>query len=142
MSRPPSPCAAARPGETPSGPPRRTPGSTTRATGPQAHWSGAGAVPFCSLWGAVRTAAEQAGADPRSTQMSALANAYLAPWRQAGHSDESIRRSLRLALRVAPLARALTWGRLFPCFQGHLVPAAYAARSLATLLKPDPLTSS
>ena len=46
------------------------------------------------------------------------------------------------ALRIAPLARALTWGRVFPCFLGHPATAAYAARSLAALLKPDPLAPS
>lgn len=95
--------------------------------------------PFCSLWIALRTVAEQAGLDPRSAPMSALADAYFAPWLEAGHPEESVHRSLQLALRVAPLARALTWGRVFPCFQGHPVPTAYAARSLAALLKPDPL---
>jgi hypothetical protein len=99
------------------------------------------AHPFCSLWIALRTAAEQTGLDPRSAQMSALADAFFAPWLEAGHPEESVYRSLQLALRIAPLARALTWGRVFPCFQGHPVTAAYAARSLAALLKPDPLAN-
>jgi hypothetical protein len=97
------------------------------------------AHPFCSLWVATRTAAEHAGVDPRSPQMSALTSAYFAPWREAGHPEAALDRSWHLALRIAPLARALTWGRVFPCFLGHPATAAYAARSLAALLKPDPL---
>ena len=76
--------------------------------------------------------------DPRSESMTTLAAVYLAPWVKAGHSEESVHRALPLAL----LARALTWGRIFPCFQGHPVPAAHAARTLANLLKPDPLAPS
>lgn len=80
--------------------------------------------------------------DPRSESMTTLAAVYFAPWVKAGHSEESVHRALPLALRIAPLARALTWGRIFPCFQGHPVPAAHAARTLANLLKPDPLAPS
>jgi hypothetical protein len=47
-------------------------------------------------------------------------------------------RAFPLALRIAPLARALTWGRLFPCFLGHSGPAAHSARALAAMLEPDP----
>jgi hypothetical protein len=50
-----------------------------------------------------------------------------------------LRRSLSLALRIAPLARALTWGRLSPCYLGHPAPSIHAARALAGLLDTDPL---
>lgn len=119
------------------------PGNVFAQAGVPFDWGdSAVAHPFCSLWVALRTAAEQAGVDPRSAQMSALASAYFAPWLEAGHPEESLYRSQRLALRIAPLARALTWGRVFPCFQRHPVPAAHAARSLAALLKPDPLAAN
>jgi hypothetical protein len=91
------------------------------------------------LWVAMRTAAEHAGVGPRSAQMSALTSAYFAPWREAGHPEAALDRSWHLALRIAPLARALTWGRVFPCLLGHPATAAHAARSLAALLKPGPL---
>jgi hypothetical protein len=97
------------------------------------------AHPFCSLWVALRTAAEQAGLDPRSAPVTALADEYFAPWLAAGYPAATVRRALPLALRIAPLARVLTWGRVFPCFEGHPLPAAHAARSLAALLRPDPL---
>jgi len=42
-------------------------------------------------------------------------------------------------LRIAPLARALTWGRLFPCYLGHPGPGVHSARALAAMLEPDPL---
>jgi hypothetical protein len=57
----------------------------------------------------------------------------------AGYQWAAVDRSLSLALRIAPLARALTWGRLFPCFLGHPGPVGYAARVLATVPDPDPL---
>jgi hypothetical protein len=116
------------------------PGNVFAAAGVPFDWGdSAVAHPFCSLWVALRTAAEQAGADPRSPVITALRDAYLAPWREDGHSAAAISRSLEIALRIAPLARALTWCRVFPCFQDHPVPAAGAARALAALLKPDPL---
>ena len=60
-------------------------------------------------------------------------------WIDAECARAALTRSLSLALRIAPLARALTWGRLFPCYQGHPAPAMYAARALAALLETDPL---
>ena len=47
--------------------------------------------------------------------------------------------SLFLALRIAPLARALTWGRVLPCYAGHPGPVGHGARALAAVLDPDPL---
>jgi hypothetical protein len=60
-------------------------------------------------------------------------------WLEAGHPRAAVERSLVLALRIAPLARALAWGRLFPCFIGHPGPVGHAARVLAWLLDADPL---
>jgi Phosphotransferase enzyme family len=92
------------------------------------------AHPFASLLVALRTAAEHAGVSPQSAEVRALAEIYLNPWLGAGHSRATADRSLSLALRVAPLARALTWGRLFPCYLGHPGPAAHAARALVAML--------
>jgi hypothetical protein len=119
------------------------PGNIFAASGVPFDWGDSAlAHPFCSLWVALRTAAEHTGVDPRSPQMSAITSAYFTPWREAGYPEQSIDRSWRLALRIAPLARALTWGRVFPCFVGHPATAADAARSLAALLNPDPLALS
>lgn len=116
------------------------PGNIFAATGIPFDWGDSAVThPFCSLWVGLRTAAEQTRADPRSARLSALTGAYFAPWLQAGHPQASVDRSWRLALRIAPLARALIWGRVFPCFHGHPTTAAHAARSLAALLQPDPL---
>jgi hypothetical protein len=76
--------------------------------------------------------------DPRWL-VTALTEDYLGPWRDAGHRRAAIDRALSLALRVAPLARALTWGRVFPCYLGHPGPAGHAARALAAVLDPEPL---
>ena len=55
-----------------------------------------------------------AGLPAGAPEFTALTEAYLRPWHEAGHPREAITRALPLALRIAPLARALTWGRLFP----------------------------
>lgn len=116
------------------------PGNIFAATGSPFDWGDAAvAHPFSSLLVALRTAAEQAGLSPRSSAVSALTASYLGPWLEAGYGRAAVDRSLSLALRIAPLARALTWGRLFPCYLGHPAPAMHAARALAALLETDPL---
>ena len=116
------------------------PGNIFAATGSPFDWGDAAvAHPFSSLLVALRTAAEQAGFSPRSTEALDLTESYLGPWLEAGYARAAVDRSLALALRIAPLARALTWGRLFPCYLGHPAPAIHAARSLAALLETDPL---
>jgi hypothetical protein len=97
------------------------------------------AHPFCSLLIALRTGAEHAGQPPRSPELAALTDDYLRPWLDAGHPRAAVTSSLSLALRIAPLARALAWGRVFPCYVGHSGPAGHAIRALATMLKPDQL---
>jgi hypothetical protein len=109
-------------------------------TGAPFDWGDAAvAHPFCSLLVALRTAAEQASLPPRGPELGGLTEEYFRPWLAAGYPRAAVDRSLSLALRIAPLARALTWGRLFPCFIGHPRPAGHAARVLATVLDPDPL---
>lgn len=118
------------------------PGNVFAAAGVPFDWGDAVvAHPFCSLWVALRTAAEQAGVSPHSARIGVLADAYFAPWREAGYPANVISRSLRLALRIAPMGRALAWNRIFPCFLGHPAPASFAARTLAAMLLPDPLSS-
>jgi hypothetical protein len=98
------------------------------------------AHPFASLLVGLRTAAQHARLRHLSLDLAILTENYLSPWLDAGHPRAAADRSLSLALRVAPLARALTWGRLFPCYLGHPGPAAHAARALAGVLKSDPKT--
>jgi hypothetical protein len=99
------------------------------------------AHPFSSLLVALRTAAEHTRLSPRSPELAVLTTSYLSPWLEAGYSRATVDRAFPLALRIAPLARALTWGRLFPCFLGHSGPAAHSARALAAMLEPDPLSA-
>ena len=47
--------------------------------------------------------------------------------------------TVKIQQQARRLARALTWGRLFPCYLGHPGPAASSARALASMLEPDPL---
>jgi hypothetical protein len=96
------------------------------------------AHPFCSLLVALRTSAEHTRLSPGSPELAVLTTSYLSPWLEAGHSRATVDRALPLALRIAPLARALTWGRLFPCYLGHPAPAVHSARALAGMLEPDP----
>jgi hypothetical protein len=110
------------------------------ATGTPFDWGDAAvAHPFSSLLIALRTAAEQARLPPQSPELAALTEEYFRPWLEAGHQRAAVDRSLFLALRIAPLARALTWGRVFPCYAGHPGPVGHAARALAAVLDPDPL---
>jgi hypothetical protein len=74
--------------------------------------------------------------------LAVLTENYLRPWLEAGHPRPAVDRSLSLALRITPLARALTWGRLFPCYLGHPEPAAHAAQVLTAMLKRDPVTQT
>jgi Phosphotransferase enzyme family len=113
------------------------------ASGTPFDWGDAAvAHPFASLLITLRTAAAQAGLPPRAPELAALTGAYLQPWLDVGYSRSVIDRALILALRIAPLARALAWGRVFPSFLGHAEPARNAARALAALLQPDPLAGS
>jgi hypothetical protein len=97
------------------------------------------AHPFCSLSVGLQTAAEHAGLSPRSPGLAALAGVYVRPWLEAGFPRAAVDRSLSLALRIAPLGRALAWGKVFPCYLGHSGPAGHAVRALAAVLQPGPL---
>ena len=104
------------------------PGNIFAAAGTPFDWGDASVGhPFSSLLIALRTAAEQAGLPPGSPPQAGLAPSYLGPWLEAGYGPAAVHRSVELALRIAPLARVLTWGRVFPCFLGHPGPSAHAA---------------
>jgi len=105
-------------------------GNIFAATGTPFDWGDAAlAHPFASLWVILRTAA--------GPHTPGLAETYLQPWLEAGHPRPAVDRALLLALRIAPMARALTWGRLFPCYLGHPGPAGHAAHALAAILEPQ-----
>jgi hypothetical protein len=116
------------------------PGNIFAASGAPFDWGDvAVAHPFSSLLVALRTAAEHTRLSLRSPELSVLTAGYLGPWLDAGYPRAAVDRALPLALRIAPLARALTWGRLFPCYLGHPGPAASSARVLVGMLNADPL---
>ena len=116
------------------------PGNIFAARGVPFDWGDAAvAHPFSSLLVALRTAAERTRLSPRFPELAVLTTSYLSPWLEAGYSREAVDRALLLALRVAPLARALTWGRIFPCYLGHPALAVHQARALLAILEPDPL---
>jgi len=116
------------------------PNNVFAAAGTPFDWGdSAVAHPFSSLLIALRTAGEHAGLPSRAPELAALTEDYFTPWLEAGHRRADIDRSLVLALRIAPLARALTWGRVFPCYIDHQGTIGHAARALADVLDPDPL---
>jgi hypothetical protein len=116
------------------------PNNIFAATGMPFDWGDAAvAHPFASLLVTLRTAAEPDRLPPHAPELAALTEAYLQPWLDAGHSRAVINRALPLALRVAPLARALAWNRVFPCYLGHPDPARNAGRALAAALGPETL---
>ncbi|MEE6262441.1 aminoglycoside phosphotransferase family protein [Plantactinospora sonchi] len=68
------------------------------------------AHPFSSLLVALNVAAYQFGFSPGGPELARLRDAYLEPWTdQRGRAD--LVRSVRLALRVGKVGRALTWQR-------------------------------
>ncbi len=69
------------------------------------------AHPFLSLLVALTSAARVLGVPAGSPALRRLRDAYLEPWAVYG-SPRELRYQCELALRVAPLARALTWRRI------------------------------
>jgi len=69
------------------------------------------AHPFLSLLVALRMAGSALGLPGGDPGLGRLRDAYLEPWSAYG-SRRELRRQCHLALRVAPLARALTWRRI------------------------------
>jgi hypothetical protein len=97
---------------------------------------GAWAHPFCTLLVLLRSAAEFFDADA----LAAVRAAYLEPWLEDGYRAADLERAADLAMRVAPVLRAMAWRRVFPCFAAVPEPNANAARWLSRLLDDDPLT--
>jgi hypothetical protein len=116
------------------------PNNIFAATGMPFDWGDAAlAHPFASLLVMLRTAAGQAGLPADAPELTALTEAYLEPWLAAGYPRDALDRAVQLALRVAPLARALAWGRVFPCYLSNPAPWSNAAKTLAGILDDDPL---
>jgi hypothetical protein len=67
--------------------------------------------PFLSLLVALRMAGRALGLPDGDPGLHRLRDAYLEPWSRYG-SPRELRRQCDLALRVAPLARAITWRRI------------------------------
>ena len=75
-------------------------------------WGDAGiAHPFASLLVAYRVAAKRFGLAP--ADLDRLRDAYLEPW-TAEHPVAELRAQAELAVRLAAITRALSWGRIFP----------------------------
>ncbi|MFI0978832.1 aminoglycoside phosphotransferase family protein [Streptomyces sp. NPDC021093] len=66
--------------------------------------------PFGSLLVNARAARGRYGADA----LPRLRDAYLEPWTGNGHTAAELRRAVSLACRLGAVARAGSWGRLFP----------------------------
>jgi hypothetical protein len=69
------------------------------------------AHPFLSLLVPLRVAADELGTPNGDPVLHRLRDAYLEPWSSYGTPAE-LRDQVQLALRVAPLPRALTWRRI------------------------------
>ncbi|MCV2491934.1 aminoglycoside phosphotransferase family protein [Geodermatophilus sp. YIM 151500] len=67
--------------------------------------------PFLSLLVALRMAARALGVPHGHPTLTRLRDAYLAPWRDVGDPRDLVEPA-DIALRVAPLARALSWWRI------------------------------
>lgn len=93
------------------------------------------AHPFCTLLILLRSATEFFDADGLAT----LRAAYLEPWLEDGYRAADVERAADLAMRVAPISRAVAWRRVFACFADTVQPNENAARWLGRLLDEDPL---
>ena len=91
------------------------------------------AHPFSTLLVLMRSARSILGPE----RADALREIYLEPWRATGIPSDELRRCAHLAVRIAPVSRALAWGRVFPCFAGMVEPGAQAARWLVRLLHTE-----
>ncbi len=99
------------------------------------YWGdGSLAHPFCTLLILLRSAGEFFDADGLAT----LRAAYLEPWLEDGYRAADLERAADLAMRVAPISRAVAWGRVFDCFADTDQPNENAARWLSRLPLDDP----
>lgn len=91
--------------------------------------------PFSSLLVLLRSSGQFFGAEG----LAALRSAYLEPWLAAGYGHAEVWRAADLAVRLAPVVRAMAWGRVFACFTDADEPKANQARWLVQLLAANPL---
>ena len=90
------------------------------------------AHPFATLRVTVDITVENYGTE--SSAISKLVDAFLSPW-DGGHDE--LRRAARLAYRLAPLARARSWTRIFPG-TGRFDPTNSLRAALLHLLDDPP----
>lgn len=103
-------------------------------------WGDSGlAHPFGTLLVTLRSVTGQLSLAADDPAIADLRTRYLAPWLEAGYGRADLERAVDLALRLAPIARALAWDRMFACYAGHPEHAAYKAYWLTQLLADDPL---
>jgi Phosphotransferase enzyme family len=99
--------------------------------------------PFASLLVVLLSVPENGDAQAGGRDLKALRDVYLEPWIATGIDAQTARDAVDLALNTGALSRALSWRRVFPCYDANLAPRANSARWLARLgatnpLNPDP----
>ncbi|MGH3416667.1 MAG: phosphotransferase, partial [Actinocrinis sp.] len=87
------------------------------------------AHPFSSLLVLLRSLREFLDADG----VAAVRASYLDGWREDGYAGADLERAVQLAVLVAPILRASSWERVFPCFADADEPNVNAARWLRRL---------
>ncbi|HEY4458327.1 MAG TPA: phosphotransferase, partial [Pseudonocardiaceae bacterium] len=95
------------------------------------------AHPFTSFLVAYRAAAHRLGPG----HLDRLRDAYLEPW-TAEHPIAELRTAAELAVRVGPVSRALSWGRVFP-EAAHVLDAEHGkfiAEWLLHIVEPEAAT--
>ncbi|MEU6773727.1 aminoglycoside phosphotransferase family protein [Streptomyces sp. NPDC046759] len=90
--------------------------------------------PFCSL----RTPVGKARARFGPHVLDRLLDAYLEPWTGAGRTAAELRRAAHLAWRLSALARAASWGRVFPDASNTAPGAEQSSGSLLELCTDPP----
>ncbi|AVT29041.1 hypothetical protein C6361_05520 [Plantactinospora sp. BC1] len=95
------------------------------------------AHPFGSLLVALNVAADQLGVDPAGPELSRLRDAYLEPWTDL-RDRADLRHSVRLALRVAKVGRAVSWQR---ALRGATAPDWQRALGGPALIAPEHTTA-
>ncbi|GIG87086.1 phosphotransferase family protein [Plantactinospora endophytica] len=95
------------------------------------------AHPFGTLLVALNVAADQLGSDPAGPELARLRDAYLEPWTDLCDRT-GLLRSVRLALRVAKVGRAVSWQR---ALRGATLPQWQRALGGPALIAPEHTTA-